>query len=208
MSIFKTVVKRLIITFLFILLIYICYYFWWNLPVTINRYSDIKFGNQIIENIEIYKRLHGLPKSNDWKTLKELGFNVKGDFFIPDYEKINDTTYELTFLESFEGPYLHWNSTNKKWKNGMPTIKDKTRDMVLNLIEQQKVVKEQSKLIDSLSFGKRHITLLPLLEDTVRNIFLIKVGENNGQNLVIYFNFLVDANQMKILNPSGKIEDK
>ena len=179
---------------------------WWNLPVTINRRSDIAFGNSLIKKIEQYKRQHGLPETTDWKTLKELGFIDKGDFFVPDYQKINDTIFELTYLEGFDGPYLLWNSKERHWNKAMPTIPDNTVDKILNLVEQQKIVKDQIKLIDSLSFGRRHITILPTLDDTINKIYLVQVGEDNGTNLVTYYNFLVDANKMTILNPAGKLE--
>jgi len=179
---------------------------WWNLPLTINRRSDIAFGNSLVNKIEQYERQHGLPETTDWKALKELGFIDKGDYFVPNYEKINDTTFELVYIEGFDGPYLLWNSKERKWTKAMPTIADNTVEKVLNLIEQQNIVKNQIKLIDSLSFGRRHITLLLTLDDTLKNIYLVKVGEDNGTNLVTYYNFLVDANRMAILNPTGKLE--
>lgn len=77
---------------------------------------------------------------------------------------------------------------------------------VLDLVGEQKAVKDQIYLIDSLSKGQRHISLVPFLEDTIKNIYLVKVGEDNGMNLVTYFNYLVDANGMKIINPDGKLE--
>lgn len=79
-------------------------------------------------------------------------------------------------------------------------------DSVLDLVEKLKIVKDQIKLIDSLSKGQRHISLVPTLDDTTKNIYLVKVGEDNGTNLVTYFNFLVDANSMTIINADGKLE--
>jgi hypothetical protein len=207
MSSLKPLVKTIFIIGLFFLLTIAGFFIWWHLPVTINRHSDIKFGNQLIKNIDTYKTQHGLPKTNDWATLKTLGFKDNGDFFVPDYQKINDTTYELTYIEGFDGPYLLWNSNDRRWKKAMPTLStENTEEKVLNLVEQQKIVKDEIKLIDSLSSGQRHITLLPTLDDTAKNIYLIRVGEDNGTNLVMYFNFLVDANTMTIINPTGKLE--
>ena len=195
------------IVVLFFLLTIAGFFIWWHLPVKINRHSDIDFGNQLIKKIDAYRKQHKLPETNDWQMLKILGFKDKGDFLVPDYQKINDTTYELTYVEGSDGPYLLWNSNDRLWKKAMPTLStDNTEEKVLNLVEKQKIVKDEIKLIDSLSSGQRHITLLPTLEDTVKNIYLIKVGEDNGTNLVTYFNFLVDANTMTILNPTGKLE--
>ena len=207
MSNSKTVKKTVSLIGLLLLLTIAGYFIWWKLPVTINRSSDIKLGEKVITNIENYRKQYGLPPTNDWQTLKELGFKDHTDFFKPDYHKTNDTTYELVFLEGFDGPYLLWNSIDKLWKEAMPTIPlDNTKEKVLNLVEQQKIVKAQIKLIDSLSSGQRHISLVPTLDDTTKNIYLIKVAEDNGTNLVTYFNFLVDANKMRILNPTGKLE--
>jgi hypothetical protein len=207
MSSLKPLGRIIFIAGLFFLLTIAAFFIWWHLPVKITRHSDIEFGNQLIKKIDDYKKQHELPETNDWQRLKILGFKDKGDFFVPDYQKINDTTYELTYVEGFDGPYLHWNSNDRRWKKAMPTLSaDNTEEKVLNLVEKQKIVKDEIKLIDSLSAGLRHITLLPTLEDTVKNIYLIKVGEDNGTNLVTYFNFFVDANTMTILNPTGKLE--
>lgn len=81
-----------------------------------------------------------------------------------------------------------------------------TIEKVLDLVESQKIVKDQIKLIDSLSKSQRHISLVPTLDDTTKNIYLVKVGEDNGMNLVTYYNFLVDANSMTIINSDGKLD--
>lgn len=86
------------------------------------------------------------------------------------------------------------------------TLTDMTIEKVLDLVERQKIVKDQIKLIDSLSKGQRHISLVPTLDDTTKNIYLVKVGEDNGMNLVTYYNFLIDANSMTIINEDGKLE--
>jgi len=95
---------------------------WINLPPTINRYSDIKLGNRIIEKIDENKKRKALPDRHDWETLKQFGFKIDGDVWTPQYEKINDDIYELVFVEGFDGPYLLWNSKDRKWKIEMPTI--------------------------------------------------------------------------------------
>lgn len=97
---------------------------WWILPVTINRHSDIKFANKIIEQIETYQKLNGLPKSDDWKTLTQFDFKEEDLGIEPAYEKINDDTFEIIFLEGFDGPYLLWNSKERIWKKDFFTIPD------------------------------------------------------------------------------------
>ncbi len=79
-------------------------------------------------------------------------------------------------------------------------------DRILNLVAELKIVKDKIKLIDSLSKGKRQISLVPILLDSSKNIYIVKVGEDNGNNMVTYFNFKVDANELKIINPTGKLD--
>lgn len=85
-------------------------------------------------------------------------------------------------------------------------LTDKTIEKVVDLVAEQKIVKDQIKLIDSLSKGQRHISLIPTLDNKTKNIYLVKVSEDNGMNYVTYFNFLVDANSMTIINADGKLE--
>ena len=98
------------------------YAVWPHLPLTLTRYRDIQLGNTIIENIEKYRTVNGLPDRHDWETLKNFGFEIDGDVWEPQYEKINDNTYALIFVEGFDGPYLVWTSTDKTWKVDMPPV--------------------------------------------------------------------------------------
>ena len=103
-----------------VLAIIILFFIWLKLPFTIKRYSDIKLGEEIIDQIEAYRKLNGLPESNDWETLKKLGFVDHLDFLEPVYQKLNDNEYQLVFVEGFDGPYLMWASTDRKWKIDQP----------------------------------------------------------------------------------------
>lgn len=100
---------------------------WWNLPLSINRSSDIKLGEQIIENIQSYQKQNVLPENNDWETLRKFGFRDKIDFLQPEYRKLNENEFELVYVEGFDGPYLMWTSTERKWKESYPTL-DKPSD--------------------------------------------------------------------------------
>jgi hypothetical protein len=102
------------------------YILWWNLPITINRSSDIKLGEQIIEKIEAYQKHKGLPDSNDWETLRKFGFRDKIEFLEPVYRKLNEDNFELIYVEGFDGPYLMWTSKERKWKKGYPTFNNPT----------------------------------------------------------------------------------
>ena len=114
----KSIVGFLILTIFLIGSITI----YWNLPFEITRKSDIKFGNSIIENIEKYKKQNNkLPFENDWKTLEKLGFKTEELGTKPSYETDDKGNYQLIYLEGFDGPYLMWNSTEKKWKIDNPT---------------------------------------------------------------------------------------
>ncbi len=106
---------------IFLLLTISVYTIGWKLPISVSRYSDIKFGNEMIRKVKEYRKQHGLPETNDWQLLRKLGFKQRGDLLIPDYQKLNDTTFELVYLEGFDGPYLIWNSAEKHWKMAMLT---------------------------------------------------------------------------------------
>jgi len=83
---------------------------------------------------------------------------------------------------------------------------DLTIDKITDLVADLKIVKDQMKLIDSLSNNERHISLITVLEDSINDIYVVKVAEDNGTNYVTYFNIMVDAKTMKVLNPTGRID--
>lgn len=118
-----TLMKKTILGLLiFFVLITMGFFKWCNLPLSINRRSDIKLGDQIIENIERYQKQYGLPENTDWKTLRKLGFRDKIDFLQPAYRKLNENEFALIFIESFDGPYLMWTSKDRKWQIDNPTF--------------------------------------------------------------------------------------
>lgn len=108
--------KTFIILASLLLLVITSIIIYWNLPIEFTRKSDIEAGNKIIKNIEAYQKANGkLPKNNDWKTLKRLGFNLEGSVSYLSYATDNNGNFELAYLEGFDGPYLLWNSTERKW---------------------------------------------------------------------------------------------
>lgn len=123
---------------------------------------------------------------------------------------INGTEYyNKTMVDHLESKY--GNGWWTKFQTQLDSIDNlKSEDLiiekVLDLVGGQKIVKDQIKLIDSLSKSQRHISLVPTLDGTTKNIYLVRVVEDNGTSLVIYFNFLVDANSMSILNADGKLK--
>lgn len=114
--------KTLIISISIIALIILSITVYWNLPIEITRKSDIKFGNELIEKIEVYKNNNGkLPEVNDWQTLEKLGFK-KDDSAKPTFTADKNGNYELVYIDGFDGPYLLWNSQEKKWTIDFPKI--------------------------------------------------------------------------------------
>lgn len=117
--------KTLIISISVIVLIIISFAIYWNLPIEITRKADIKSGNKIVENIENYrKKSYKLPEVNDWQTLEQLGL-LKDNRSKPVYTKDENGNYELVFDDGLGGPYLLWNSTEKKWTIDLPKIVSK-----------------------------------------------------------------------------------
>lgn len=114
--------KTLIISISVIVLIIVSFTIYWNLPIEITRKSDIKTGNEIVENIENYRKdSDKLPEVNDWQTLEQLGLQ-KDHPEKPIYKKDENGNYELVFDDGLGGPYLLWNSTEKKWTIDLPKI--------------------------------------------------------------------------------------
>lgn len=78
-------------------------------------------------------------------------------------------------------------------------------DSIISIVENQQIVVDKNKLVDSLSSHTRHLTFQTQRLDSNESTYLIKVCEDNGTNLVTYFNFLVDRKTMTIINPNGKL---
>ena len=117
--------KALIISISIIILIILSITVYWNLPIEVTRKSDIKLGNELIEKIEDYKKSNGkLPETNDWQTLEKLGLQ-KDKVEKPVYTKDQNGNYELVYIDGFDGPYLLWNSQEKKWTIDFPKIGSK-----------------------------------------------------------------------------------
>lgn len=77
------------------------------------------------------------------------------------------------------------------------SIEDKMMDTIFNLKE----VQERAKYIEGQTNGKRHLKVW--LADTpnlpTTHYYWIKVGEDNGTNLVTHFNFYVYLDSMRIM---------
>ena len=70
-----------------------------------------------------YRQYQTLPETGDWLELKKVGFSSDElEKAYPEYHRINTTAYELTFVKGFDGPYLTWNSQERKWKIGGPVV--------------------------------------------------------------------------------------
>jgi hypothetical protein len=96
---------------------------WLSLPVSVIRYADTRRGEELSFRLEEYQRKHkSLPLDSDWHTLRQIGFtNAEIERAYPEYVKLDSTTYQLVFVKGFDGPYLMWNSSGRKWKNSFLT---------------------------------------------------------------------------------------
>lgn len=112
--------KSALITFIVLLIAIVTY---WILPFQIKRKSEIEYGNDLIKKIELFKlSSNKLPNTDDWEILEEIGFKPEMLGTNPAYTKIDNNNFEILFLDSFDGPFLLWNSNDRKWKTGNPTI--------------------------------------------------------------------------------------
>ncbi|UOK41627.1 MULTISPECIES: hypothetical protein [Flavobacterium] len=109
--------KLLKITFLSILFAILSVAVWIILPISIKYYSEISFGNRLIENLQKYKVSNfKLPNNQDWETLDKLDFEKTELTTNPEYKKIGENDFKLIFIKGFDGPYLTYNSVTKDWK--------------------------------------------------------------------------------------------
>lgn len=136
------------------------------------------------------------------------GFNFVLTGCLLNRDKINGVKYyNNRMVQELERKYrAGWWSNFQHQLDSIDSqqLKEDTITKVLALVENLKSVKDQVQLIDSLSKGQRHISLIPSLYDTTNNIYLVKIGEDNGVNFVCYFNFFVNADSMKLINPNSK----
>ena len=89
--------------------------------------TEIERGKVLVAKIDQYIETNGeIPNSCDWSVLESIGFNSdEMDTAYPEIRTVNDSTYELIFVLGFDPPYLMWNSNEKIWKEGFPTIRKK-----------------------------------------------------------------------------------
>lgn len=78
-----------------------------------------------------------------------------------------------------------------------------TREKVIFLVEQTWKYHEKQKFLDSISNGSKKLVTITSLIDTTNNTWLIKVKPENEE--ITYLEFLVNAQEMKILNPTGEL---
>jgi hypothetical protein len=101
---------------LFACLVIVIFGVWNYLPLKLRKYSDVNFGNRIVDKIEKYKLTHStLPNDGEWKTFEKLDFEMTELGTNPEYKKVNENNYELIFVKGFDGPYLTYNSLTKDW---------------------------------------------------------------------------------------------
>lgn len=90
---------------------------WFNLPIQIQYYSEIKSGDQFVKNIIKYKEQTGqLPKENDWEILAKLNPIKPFENFYPEYRIVDENNFHLTFVEGFDPPYLQYDTRTKIWE--------------------------------------------------------------------------------------------
>lgn len=89
---------------------------WFNLPIEIRYYNKIRLGNQFVENIQQYHTHYGkLPDEDDWNTLPKLNPFHPYEAFYPEYRKIDEQHFTLTFVEGFDPPYVRFTTKTGKW---------------------------------------------------------------------------------------------
>lgn len=59
---------------------------------------------------------HKLPENQDYALLEKLQFPNQHNYTQPEYKKINDKEFCLTYISGFDYPYLTWSSQNSTWR--------------------------------------------------------------------------------------------
>jgi len=149
-------------------------------------------------NYFILKRRQMIFKKNKMKLrgLSILTFLISSLFACnqnskqPENIKAIDTAKPSNTLSSISTPKID-SSINSK------NIEDKIIDTIFNLPE----IKELANYIENQTKGKRHLKVwvsdTPNLSD--HKYYWIKVGEDNGTNLVTHLNFYVYPDSMRIM---------
>lgn len=87
-----------------------------NIPIEWRRHKDIEHGNKLIQNIQIYQQQHNrLPENSEIETLNKLGFTQNARGWQPAYQKQNEHSYRIIYLDGYTPPYLYWQSDEKIW---------------------------------------------------------------------------------------------
>lgn len=100
--------------------------FIYNRPLTLVKHKEISRGYELIKGIEAYQQKKGkLPENGDWAAFQEIGFTLNElERAYPEFRKLSDISFELSYTEGFDPPYLMWNSTEREWKKGFPSNSD------------------------------------------------------------------------------------
>jgi hypothetical protein len=88
-----------------------------HLPLSWTYHEEIRISTTFAANLERYRLAHGsLPDENDWETLKRLNPIQEYEAWWPEYRKISETTFTLTFVEGFDPPYFRYDSKTRLWQ--------------------------------------------------------------------------------------------
>lgn len=117
-------IKKILLTLLGVIILgAVSLTVYWNLPIEVTRHSDIEYGNKLVLNLENYQKEHkSLPRYNDWNVLSQLGFKQQELGVSPDYAVDSTGSYELVYMDAFDGPYLMYSSKEKKWSIDFPKV--------------------------------------------------------------------------------------
>ncbi len=87
-----------------------------NLPISIFYYKEISNGDVFAKHIKQYQKENNkLPDQMDWETLQKLNPLKPYNEIYPDYKKIDDSSFMLSYIVGFDGPYLTYETKTKKW---------------------------------------------------------------------------------------------
>jgi len=87
-----------------------------HLSIEIWFYQEIRDGNTFARNPQNWQRqLLALPEEDNWALLATLNPIKPYEALYPEYRKISEKHFSLTFVKGFDPPYLRYHSKIHSW---------------------------------------------------------------------------------------------
>ena len=168
--------------------------------IKIGEVSNVEVlgSSKVIVELIIYEK-HKIPKKSKFTLVSSDILGNKGiEVNFSDFKEFcaNDTIEgekETSIKEAV-------NSLLSNVQAQAPSTLPESEDWIYDTIISLKEVKDESLYVEQHSMGKRQISVIVVQTPSPTDpYYWVKVGEDNGTNLVTYFNFYVYSTPKKIM---------